>query len=117
MKFNTYADVVEQFKVALAPVQKLNALGVSNVEKLATLQIKSLEAYSKLGIAQIKAALAVQDAEGLKAFLVDQQDVAKTVGEKLVADAKTVAELSEKFTAEAQQVAKESFEAVGVKAA
>lgn len=117
MKLNSYADVVEQFKVALAPVQKLNALGVANAEKLAALQIKSLEAYSKLGISQLKAAMAVQDIAGFQAYLADQQEVVKTVSEKLVADAKTVAELGEQFTAEAQKVAKESFEAVGLKAA
>jgi len=117
MKMNTYADLVEQFKAVLAPVQKLNTLGIANVEKLSTLQIKSLEGYSKLAISQLKAALAVQDVAGFQAFLAEQQEVAKTVGEKLVADAKSVAELNEKFAAEAQKVAKESFEAAGLKAA
>lgn len=117
MKLNSYTDVFEQFKVALAPVQKLNALGVENFEKLAALQISSLEAYSKLGVSQLKAALAVQDVAGLQAYIADQQEVAKTVGEKLVADAKSVAEMGEKFTAEAQKVAKESFASVGLKAA
>ncbi len=117
MKLTSYAEAVDQFKAAFAPFQKLNALGVENVEKLAALQINRLETYSKLGISQLKAALAVQDADSLKTFLEDQQEVAKTVREELVADAKSVVELGEKFTAEAQNVAKESFEAAGLKAA
>ncbi len=117
MKLNSYADFVEQYKNALAPVQKLSALGIENVEKLAALQLKSIDAYSKLAISQLKAALEVQDVAGFQAYLADQQTVVKTVSEKLVADAKSVAELGEKFSAEAQKVAKESFEAVGLKAA
>lgn len=117
MKLNTYADVIEQSKAALAPYQKLSALAVENIEKLVELQIKSLETYSKLGLSQFKAALTVQDIAGLQAYLADQQEVAKVVGEKLTADAKSVAELGEKFSAEAQKVAKESFKAAGLKAA
>lgn len=117
MKLNTYTDFVEQYKTAFAPVQKLSALGLANAEKLTALQIKSFEAYSKLALSQIKAALSVQDADSLQTYLADQQKAVKTVSDKLVADAKSIAELGEEFTAEAQKVAKESFEAVGMKAA
>lgn len=117
MKLNTYTDVIEQYKAALAPVQKLTDLGVANVEKLAALQIKSIEVYSNLAISQLKAALSVQDIEGLKTYLADQQEVVKTVSEKLASDAKSVVELGEKFTAEAQKVAEETLEAASLKAA
>jgi len=106
-----------QAEKLLAPVKEFNKLAVANVEKLAQLQVSSLQEYSALGIAQLKAFSEVNDPASLQDYVGKQSEFLKTVGEKLASDARAVAELSKEFNAGAQQLAKESVEALAAKAA
>ena len=72
------------------------------------LQLASLETYYALGIANMKAALEVRDVTSLKDYTLAQNELVKTVGEKLTADVKAVTELTGEFNTEAQKIARES---------
>jgi len=114
-------NYAEMFKVygdnLLAPMVKLNKLNVANLEKLVALQIESLSALSSLGIGQLKALVDVRDVDGVKVAAEQQVEYVRTVGEKLVADSKTVVELAKVYSADVQRIAQEGADAVVVKAA
>lgn len=90
---------------------------MSNSEKLYALQVEIAQSYFNLGLEQWKALIEVKDAESLQAFIANQVDVAKNVGEKMVADGKAVAELGTQFNNETQKLARESLNAVIAQAA
>ena len=117
MNSETVSTLIEQSKHLLAPVLQLNQLAVANAERLVALQLASLEYYTKLGLAQWKAAAALKDPQGLQAYAAKQGKLLKVVGEKLLADAKQIAQLGTEFSAEAQQVLQEGVVAVLRKAA
>ncbi|MCP4410282.1 MAG: hypothetical protein GY807_21560 [Gammaproteobacteria bacterium] len=95
--------LVEQSKNALAPAKELNRLIVDNAEKLVALQIASVQSYAALGFSQLRAALEVNDAEAIQAYLAKQNDLVKGVRERFVGDAKAVAKLGSDFTEEAKR--------------
>ena len=96
----------------LAPMQRLAELSLSNSEKLFALQMEITQSYIRLGVEQMKALFEVKDAESLQAFVNSQDDVAKNVGEKMIADAKAVADLGAEFNAETQKLTRESLRVV-----
>ena len=112
--FNTYNAQAEK---VIAPMQQLAKLSLSNTEKLFALQMEIAQSYVDLGIEQMNAMLEVKDPESLQAFVSKQADVARNVGEKMVADAKAVAELGTEFNAETQRLARESMNAAVTQAA
>lgn len=118
MNTEILSTLTEQSRHLLSPILQLNQLAIANTEKLATLQLASFERYAKLGLIQWKAAaLALGDPQNLQAYLVKQGKLLKIVGEKLLADAKLVAQLGAEFSAEVQQVIQGGVAAVTPKAA
>lgn len=107
------AQFNNQFGNVLAPAQKFNALVVANVEKLVQFQLAAVETYSQIGLQQLRAALEVRDPQSLQAYVSNQQQVAKVVGEKLANDAKALAGLGQAFGAEVQQLVKENVALLG----
>jgi len=103
---NTYVE-----KLA-APVKELNALAVKNIEELTALQLKTIQENATVGVESIKSASAITDLEGLQSFLSDQAEVAKQIAEGIFANARTVAELSQGYAAEAKEIAESSLKAV-----
>ncbi|MCB1760078.1 MAG: phasin family protein [Gammaproteobacteria bacterium] len=112
--FSTYNTQAEKL---IVPMQQLAKLSLSNYEKMAALQFEIAQSYVDLGIEQMNAILEVKDPESLQAFVSKQADVARNVGEKMIADAKAVAELGNEFNAETQKLARESMNAVVSQAA
>ncbi len=96
----------------LAPMQRFAELSLSNSEKLLALQMEIAQSYVRLSAEQLKALFEVKDAESLQAFVNSQADVAKNVGEKMIADAKAVADLGAEFNAETQKLTQESLRVV-----
>lgn len=117
MKHDLYDNVSKQQENLVATVQKLNRLAVANVEKLVALNMDTLRNYSDLSLNSLKALVEVKTPEALQAYLGKQGEVIKSVGEKLVADAKVVAELGVEFNQQAQKITQESFQAAAKKAA
>ncbi len=93
----------------LAQVQQFAELSLANSEKLLTMQLEIAQSYVHLGVSQLKALFEVKDAESLQAFVNSQADVAKNVGEKMMADAKAVADLGAEFNADTQKLTLESL--------
>ncbi len=111
------ATVVEQTKKALAPAQELNRLVVDNAEKLVALQLASVNSYVALGFSQLKAALEVNDEKAFQNYIAKQNDLFKTISDRVAGDAKAVAELGSDFGAKAMELGQESVKAVTEKAA
>jgi phasin family protein len=103
---NTYVE-----KLA-APVQELNALAVKNIEELTALQLKTIQENASVGVETIKSATAISDLEGFQSFLTEQAEVAKQIAEGILANARTVAELSQGYATEAKVIAETSLKAV-----
>lgn len=117
MNDKTLASFKEQSEKLVAPMMQLGRLNVANIEKLATMEIESLRAMTDLGLAQLKSAVEIQDAEGAKAFAEQQSEFVRQLNEKLVADSKAVIELVKTYNADFQKLAQQSAGAVTAKAA
>ena len=98
-----------QMEKYVAPVQELNSLAVSNIEKITNLQVKRFEESAKVGLEQLKAATAVKDADTLKEFLTGYTEAVRQLSESTVADARTLLELGNSYTTEAQRILKDSL--------
>lgn len=103
---NSYVEKLD------APVKELNALAIKNIETLTELQLKTIQDNATVGVESIKSASAITDLEGLQSFLTDQAEVAKQFAEGIFANARTVAELSQGYAAEAKEIAETSLKAV-----
>ena len=103
---NSYVEKLD------APVKELNALAIKNIETLTELQLKTIQDNATVGVESIKSASAITDLEGLQSFLTDQAEVAKQMAEGIFANARTVAELSQGYAAEAKEIAETSLKAV-----
>ncbi len=86
------------------PVKQLNALAIENVEKFIDVQLKALKDNTKIGVEQLKSASEIKDVEGLKTYLTNQAEIAKTVSERFVKDAQTAIELGTSYSNEVQNV-------------
>ncbi len=95
-----------------APVQQFAQLSLATSEKLLTMQLEIAQTYVHLGVSQLKALFEIKDAESLQAFVNSQADVAKNVGEKMMADAKAVANLGAEFNAETQKLTQANLKVV-----
>ncbi len=98
----------------LAPVVKANQLGVTVLERVVHFQLDALQSYVEIGLAQLKAAAEVTDVEAAKAFYANQVEVAGTVRQKVVDDAKALAEIGADYKAELNSLAKEAAEELAV---
>ena len=94
------------------PVQELNALAVKNIEELTALQLKTIQENATVGVETIKSATAISDLEGLQSFLTAQADVAKQIAEGILANARTVAEMSQGYATNAKEISETSLKAV-----
>ncbi len=100
MSIELFNDYVAKLGTYTAPAVKANKLFVASLEKLVELQLAALHTYTDLGLAQLKAAVEVSDADSLKAYLRGQVETASVVRQKLLDDAKALAELSVGYKAE-----------------
>ena len=107
----------EQAFKLIAPMKEFNKLAVAKAEKLAHLQLASLQVYSDMSIAQLRAALAVTDADSLQDYVAKQSEFFKALSEKLAEDARSLADLSKEFGDEAQKLGKETVAEVTDQAA
>jgi phasin family protein len=112
-----YAEMISavsgSMRNVFGPAQKVNELVVAHLEKVAAIQLESAKSLANLGIAQMKAAGAVNDPWSVFGFMAKQGTYATKLGEQLVADAQKMRELSGDFMEKAQTVAKEEARAIG----
>ncbi|OPX55801.1 phasin family protein [Oceanospirillum multiglobuliferum] len=98
----------EQTKNMYAPMRKLNALMVENMEKMTEFQIEALKSYSKMGVNQLKNAAEVKDAESVRDFTAAQTELMSTLSKKVLEDAKSMADMTMEFKQEIEKIVEES---------
>lgn len=77
----------------LEPMMKANKLAVANVEKLVNFNMTAMQAYVDMGLEQMKSAAEVNSPQTLQAFWSKQIETANVVRQKMMDDAKALADL------------------------
>lgn len=98
----------EQTKNMYAPMRKMNALMVENMEKMTEFQIEALKSYSKMGVNQLKNATEIKDAESVRDFTASQAELMSTLSKKVLEDAKSMADMTMEFKQEIEKIVEES---------
>lgn len=99
------------------PFTKANQLFAANLEKVVVFQMSAFQSYLDIGLNQIKAAAEITDIESLQDFYNRQSEIAQTVQQKLMIDAKAMANMATRFKAEMDHLARATLEDVLPKAA
>lgn len=110
MHNDTYTQWFENAKSLPEPVVNANKLFVANLEKLVNFQMSVLQSYKDMWLNQLKAAAEISDVQGLQQFYGRQTEVASTLRQKMMDDAKALADLGTGFKADFDKLAKDSVE-------
>lgn len=99
------------------PLVKANKLLVESMEKIMVFQMNALKAYMDIGFNQMKAAAEISDVKSLQDFCTRQAEIAKTVQQKLLTDAKAMSDMATRFKVDVDGLTKATLEDVLPKAA
>lgn len=94
-----------------APARAYAALSVDYTEKLFGTQVEFAKAYVDASLSQARAMLNVKDADSLRVYVEDQQQVAKDLSERFKGDAEKVIALNQEFAQKSQQLAEDNIKA------
>ena len=117
MVVDLFSKTLETPKTLPQPLVKANKLFVENMEKLLVLQMNSLKSYLDIGLNQMRAAAEITDLQSLQDFYKRQAEIAQTVQQKLMSDAKVMSEMATRFKTEMDGLTKATLEDVLPKAA
>lgn len=92
------------------PLVKANQSFAANFEKILIFQMAALKASFDMGLNQMKAAAEITDIESLQDFYKCQSQIAQTLQQKLLNDAKAVAEMTVRLQSELDNLAEATFE-------
>lgn len=95
-------------EVFFGPFIKANRVSVANVERLVNFYQGILPGYVDLGLNQLKAAVEVSDIESAQAFAKSQFEAVRVLHKMLVNDSNVLVELVKGFTADYNDVVRES---------
>jgi phasin family protein len=113
MANDTIKQFNEQFeKTVFGPFRTYVAAATDHVEALAGIQVEAAKAYTDVAFKNTRAALDIRDAEGLKAYVSNQPEVAKAFGERVKSDAEKVTAANQAFVENAQKVTQDSVASV-----
>jgi phasin family protein len=115
--YDMFAKYFENTHELPTQVIKTNKLFVNEFEKLMAFQMKVLQSYMDIHLNQLKAVAEVKDTKSLQNFLSDQTEVANTLREKIMDDAKRLADLSTGFKDSLDDLAKDNMTSATAKAA
>lgn len=115
--YDMFSKCFENTHALPTQVTKTNKLFVNELEKLMAFQMKVLQSYMDIHLNQLKAVVEVKDTKSLQNFLSDQTEVANTLREKMMDDAKTLADLTTGFKDSFDDLAKDNMTSVTAKAA
>ncbi|SFT37293.1 phasin family protein [Halomonas saccharevitans] len=111
---NVFAFDTKQFDTAqfesmfFAPARAFAALSVDFTEKMVNAQLDATRAYADTNMSQLRKLVEVKDAEGFKSFLEGQQEVAKSLTERVQGDAEKMTALQQEFAQESQKLSEGS---------
>lgn len=117
MVVNLFNKALETPQILPEPVVKTNKLLVENLEKMMVFQMNALKSYLDIGLNQMRAAAEITDLQSLQDFCKRQAEIAQTVQQKLMNDAKAMSDMTNRFKAEMDGLAKSTLEEVLPKAA
>ncbi|MCC5858559.1 MAG: phasin family protein [Ectothiorhodospiraceae bacterium] len=118
MSNETVTQVQQQFDSVFAgPARTYANLVLGHFEQLANVQLEAARAYIDTSVAQARIALEMKDPSDVRAYLENQQKVAKELGERTKGAAEKVVSLNQNFVQEVQKVAGESANSVSKVAA
>ncbi len=113
MSNETVTQMQKQFDSTFgAPARSYASMVLDHVEQLANLQFEAAKAYAETGVQQARAALDVKDPSDVRAYVENQQKVAKELGERLKGDAEKVVSLNQAFAQSAQKFAQDNAQNV-----
>ncbi len=115
--YDMFSKYFENTNALPTQVIKANKLFVNELEKLMSFQMQALQSYMDMNLNQLKAAAEIKDSKSLQSFLSDQSEVANTLREKMMEDAKTLAGLTTGFKDNLDDFAKDSMTNATAKAA
>ncbi|MBE2293691.1 MAG: phasin family protein [Phycisphaerales bacterium] len=94
------------------PLLKANKLWVENMEKMLVFQMNSFKTYMDIGINQMRAAAEINDVKSLQDFYKRQTNIAQTIQQKLLHDAKLMSDLATRFKNEMDNLTRLTLEEV-----
>ncbi len=117
MVIDLFSKALENPQSLPEPLVKINKLMVENIEKMMVFQMNSVKAYMDIGINQMRAAAEINDVKSWQDFYKRQSEIAQTVQQKMMHDAKTMTDLATRFKTEMDGLTKTALEDVLLKAA
>ena len=96
---------------------RANQLFAANVEKMVVFQMNALKSYLDIGLNQMRAAAEITDLQSLQDFYKRQAEIAQTVQQKMMSDAKAMSEMATRFKTEMDGLSKATLEDILPKAA
>ncbi|SDL94126.1 phasin family protein [Modicisalibacter muralis] len=117
MRNANFDQATQQFEnLFFGPARAYAALSVDYTEKLFTTQFEFAKAYADATLSQTRAMLDVKDAESLRSYVEDQQQVAKDLGERFKGDAEKVVAMNQEFAQKSQQLVESNVKAASKQA-
>ncbi len=101
--------MTEQYQNFLGPVIKANKLSAANLEALVNFQMSALQSYVDMAMARMKVAADINDPASFQAFLTSQAEMVANLQHKFSDDAKTLADLMNRFKAEFDKLVQDSL--------
>jgi phasin family protein len=99
----------EQFKNQYQPWAQLSSFWINNLEKITDFQLSTINTYSKLGLEQMKKAIAIKDMDDLQDFASAQTSAAETLNKQLVEDGKVLTEITQDFFSNVESIWQQSL--------
>jgi len=117
MVVNLFNKALEIPQALPEPLVETNKLLVENMEKMMVFQMNALKSYLDIGLNQMRAAAEITDFQSMQDFCKRQAEIAQTVRQKLLIDAKAMSDMATRFKNEMDGLAKTTLEDVLPKAA
>ncbi len=109
MTHDAKTQTAEQYQNLLAPIIKANKLSAANLETLVNFQMSALQSYVDMAIGRMKAAAEISDPASLQTFMTSQIEAIASLQRKFTDDARILGELTARFKAEFDQLARDSL--------
>ncbi|MCP1677114.1 phasin family protein [Natronocella acetinitrilica] len=109
MNEQIFKDYSEQFdKIFGGTARAYGALALSHAETIFNIQLEAARAHSDIGIKRARAALELRTPEDVQAYIKDQQEVGREIGERVKSDAEKLVSLNQEFVQKARSLSEES---------
>ncbi|MGO2132032.1 MAG: phasin family protein [Halomonas sp.] len=110
-------DTTQFENLFFGPARAYANLSLDFTEKLVSAQLEASKSYAETNLTQVRALLDVRDAEGLRAYMENQQKVAKDLTERMKGDAEKVVALQQDFASKSQKLTEENTKQASTAAA